>query len=734
MSYVVPSVLVYQQLASNGGVANVTPDLESCIIGPCYNVVEYGSTAADLVRTAATLDDGSPAIIPNRTTNNLDVNLPSQKPGQLVDPDSLIVYLNEAEIETKSSYFQHTLGTNSFTVRNLFMTAAATAGTNQITVAFSGNTIFPNDNITLDGAGPGGAQYQGRVLSRSGAVLTVTPNISTTVSAGQMGRSTFANLNLSTSTLRVEPGDKAVLTDEVGTQMVSTVMSVRSVSNNVDRVILADTTPLTLTLPVTIKFSKVLNNVMVPKLFDGLDNYTTDALVSQGKVRILNFLETAYGTVDYAKVYTEYVALRQDLSTSVLDINNVDEVEGVLGVISDRNPLALAVQLALANTTSRIRAIALKSNDLTGYLDALDLSESTRLHTIVPLTQEESILAAVQQHTEQMSTPENANWRQAIVNTKTPDVTYIGQYNPDLVNNNGGNNTVSLIGSSYTLTSSNSTFVSDGVSPGDTLRITSHTAIPGVTIRSVKILSVVANQQLILDTTQALTGVRFYIERTLSRTQQATHVAAVSSTFSSSRVVHVQPDVCGVIVGGNTKYLPGYYLCAAMSGLTAGLPAQQGLTNIGLAGIADLSRSNFYYTRAQLNTMAEAGTCLLVQEAAGTIPYVRHSLTTDMTVLQYREVQQVRNIDFLSYFFHDILKGFVGRYNITPDTLQIIRTTINSGGKLLQSKKLPKIGPPLLEFTIKTLKQDENNKDHVIVELPVTFPTVMNYIDLYLIV
>ena len=41
MAYVIPSVLVYQQLASNGGVANVTPDLDACIIGPAYNVVSY---------------------------------------------------------------------------------------------------------------------------------------------------------------------------------------------------------------------------------------------------------------------------------------------------------------------------------------------------------------------------------------------------------------------------------------------------------------------------------------------------------------------------------------------------------------------------------------------------------------------------------------------------------------------------------------------------------------------
>src|SRR5438128_561778 len=54
MAYVTPSVLVYQQLETSGGVLNSTPDLHACIIGPCYTEVTYvaGSTDA-LVLTSA---------------------------------------------------------------------------------------------------------------------------------------------------------------------------------------------------------------------------------------------------------------------------------------------------------------------------------------------------------------------------------------------------------------------------------------------------------------------------------------------------------------------------------------------------------------------------------------------------------------------------------------------------------------------------------------------------------
>jgi len=39
MSYIKPSVLVYQELQNAGGVANVTPDLGCTIVGPLYNIV-----------------------------------------------------------------------------------------------------------------------------------------------------------------------------------------------------------------------------------------------------------------------------------------------------------------------------------------------------------------------------------------------------------------------------------------------------------------------------------------------------------------------------------------------------------------------------------------------------------------------------------------------------------------------------------------------------------------------
>jgi len=733
MAYVVPSVLVYQQLTSNGGVANVTPDLDACIIGPCFNLVEYvAGSAAALTLTSATNQAGVAFTLTDNTVNNT-VYLPSQKPGQVVELSSLLVYLNDSRVETKVIRATGTAGSNSVAISAYTGTGNATSGSNVLTVVTSPTNLNVGDVVSIAGAGASGTALSSTILSISGASVTIADTAVTTSGSAAITSSSFNNLNQTSSTLRVEPGDAVVITYG-STVFNTTVMAITSTNNVVTALKTSDVMPVGITTPFTISVRKTYNNLLLPTVLSGHTNYSTANTASAGTVLINPLPVVSYGTVVSGRVHTEYRALRTDLSGSVLDINSIDDQVGVLGEASDRNPLALGVNLALANTVGRIRAIALESDDLTGYLGALDLAENVRLYAITPLTQKVDILAAVQQHVQQLSTPEQASWRMALVNTAIPTVSYIGQFSPDLVNANGGNNTIANGTGSYVLTSSNSQFISDGVVPGDIVNITAiSTGAPAYTTAT--ITSVISNQQVgIAGAPSGATAVSFYVSRNLTRSQQSDAVIAASTTFGSNRIVHVQPDLAGVTIDGVVKYLPGYYICAAMAGLVSGLPAQQGLTNIGLAGIADVKHSNFYFTRAQLNNMAGAGTLLVVQEAAGTIPYIRHSLTTDMTVLQYREVQQVKNIDFLSYYFYDKLKGFVGRYNITPDTLQILRTTINASGKLLQGKTLPKIGAPLLDFQIKTLKQDAANKDHVIIELPVVIPTVMNYIDLYLMI
>jgi hypothetical protein len=875
MAYQLPSVLVYEELASSGGVANTTPDLNACIIGPCYNVLTYDPTSVTtLIATAAlaaatatgsmtagsttlTLTAASPffagdvLLVPGATSagstmqatvvsvsfnvvtldtaagtavTNVTINktgsiadnqvtntfiLPNQLAGQVIDPTTVQVYVNNTQIETLATQFDGVSGVNTITIAPATGTGATTASSDQITGVANAAFFTIGDPITVTGAGASGATLSTTITEIVGETITMAVTASTTVASATVTKAAVSNINSNTSTLRMEAGDAVVLqytnTSDVAATFTTSVVSVVNLTGTIETVTLADVLPAnlsftttlsanaavnatsitltsasgysvgdTIVIPgalagqgtlyatisaistntltispaigyavtagtvtyrqstVTLRTRKVYNNQLLAQTYNSYTNYNDSTVATTGELTIEPQPQLAFGTLITGDVYIAYNALRTDLSGAIQEIASTGDLTGILGTPSPSNPLSLGVQLAMANaTTSSIYAIAVPSADLLGYQTALEMAEGMMLYALTPLTQELDILDLFQEHVDQMSTPQMASWRMALMNTAIPTTQNIGQYNVDNVNTNSGNNTITVISGNYVLTASNATFMSDGVNAGDLVNVVSGTGSPSP-IGTMTVLQVISNQQIAVQASGTAVAVGYYVTRNLTKTQQAAAVAAQSTTWGDSRVVHVQPDLVGITVNGVDTYLPGYYLACCLTGLIAGLPVQQGLTNTAPAGINDVQHSNFYFTRAQMDTMAAAGTCLLAQLAQSSSPYVRHELTTDMTVLEYREIQQVKNIDFLAYYFYGILKGFIGKWNITKDSLNTLRQTIVAGAGLLMGQSLPKLGPPLVSYSITSIAQDTVNLDTVDIVMPVQIPTVMNYINLYL--
>jgi hypothetical protein len=687
---------------ATGAAVTLIPDVGSTTLGfvegDSITIVGAGVAGADLVTTIASITGNSATISPSASTvvtgaavtKNVPANLNSTTNTLRVEAgdDVVVSYVNNASVSTTFTTSVRTVTTSSGlngTITQLELidslpsnvsvstTGTISISTNSLTLA-SATGIAIGDTLTVYGAGAGGAPLTARVQNLVGLVAT-----------------------LSTTAITGASGTLVLKTNHVS-------ISVRKTYNNQQ-------------LPAT-------------KPISGGSNYSTSTVATDGHVVIQANPEVSYGVVVTGDVYIGYRALRQDLSGIVQTINNSDELLGLLGKAESDNPLALGVQIALANTVGRIRAIAIQSNDMAGYMDALDIAEGERLYALVPLTQDESILAILKAHADQMSTPENASWRVAIVNSEVPVEEDVGQYSESYRNTDAGNQ-ITLVGSDYVLVSPTSTFISDGVVPGDTLNVyTGSTQSGAHTIQEV-----VSNQQLIISATGTdISNVEIWVTRSLTKTQSAQRIAAKSETFGDKRVWYIQPDIVGIIIDGVINYLPGYYLCCGLAGMVAGFPVQQGFTNIGVAGIADLKHSNFYFSKADLNTMAESGVMLFVQDTQGGIPYCRHELTTDVSVLEYREALVVKNWDFLSYFYYDKLKGFIGSWNITTDTINTIRQTIIAASELVKSKKLPKIGAPLLGYNIQKLEQNKYNKDNLDVELLISVVYPLNYLNLYLII
>lgn len=302
------------------------------------------------------------------------------------------------------------------------------------------------------------------------------------------------------------------------------------------------------------------------------------------------------------------------------------------------------------------------------------------------------------------------------------------------------------------------TFVASGVAAGDVIQIPTDpnaTITDASTFVSLVVASVLSDQRLKIvnngqdqSTVQnemphgvkriggalvTTTTINYQITRTLTKSQQVTDLIALAQSFRSKRTILVWPDKCDVagVTGGDRQ--PGYYLSCAVGGMTAGLPSQQGFTNLGIAGIAQIYDSNTYFTDAQLTDLSNGGWYVFAQQTPTSLPYTIHQLTTDPATLESGEFSIVKNFDFVSLFFVDILEDFLGQYNVTAETLTLLQSALNTGGELLKLRTIAKIGAPLTAFSITDLGVSPTSGDRVLIYLAVGLPKPLNVIELHLV-
>lgn len=715
MSYVIPSVLVYQILENSSSSTTDSPDLDAILIGPCTNVVDYDPTSStSLINTAAVSATATTA-----TAEAGSYVFTVAAPGEFSVNDTVLISGAGSSAAILSTTIKSISG-NAITTADACITAVTDAVFTKPGTLTNPNTVnsyqLPSQCAGQIPDAASVSVYFSTVDVRSWSGH-VTPSSEASVLTFDTADS---NINSTTSTLKVEVGDVLTLTDGESITFKSVIRAVTTSSGlngNLATVTIVDSIPTDFSGSTIASVTKTYTHQLLGS------EYVDTAELADNIVSIKVAPALNYGTIVSGVVHVAYVALRTDLSSAVQDIDS-NTREGIIGVDDYRNPLSLAARIALSNTTTTVKVLAVSSDDSAGYQEALDLIEDLRVYALVPLTQDQDIIGMFKSHCTGMSTAVNAGWRVCIANTEIPTTKTIGDAD-DVTPNTDAENAITISGVKRILTAPNATFLTDGVAVGDYVQVVKGSAF--------KITTVINNQQVQLESTAAAaTGVEFYVYRKLTKDQQASSVASVSTTWASNRVVHVQPDICGVSVGGVTKRLPGFYLCAAVAGLIAGLPVQQGLTNISVADIVDIKHSNFYFSRTQMNTMAAAGTFLFTQETQDSAPYVRHELTTDVSVLEYKELQKVKNWDYLSYLTHDKIKSFLGTWNITDDTLKTLRQSLVATYEWAKSQKVAKVGAPLTSYSITTLEQNANNADTVDVVVSIKMPSTLNYVNIYL--
>jgi len=175
-------------------------------------------------------------------------------------------------------------------------------------------------------------------------------------------------------------------------------------------------------------------------------------------------------------------------------------------------------------------------------------------------------------------------------------------------------------------------------------------------------------------------------------------------------------------------------VAAALAGLRSGVAPQQGLTNVEVAGFDDVRVSLF--NASQLNVLGGNGVWVVTQDANTGQIYVRQQVTSgDYDVIVDREDSVVTNVDSISFYFLNQLKPFIGRANLTTQTLAMIRTQCDAILNYLRSSQAGElIGGQLISGEIVKVEQNAVFRDRVDIEINLVVPFAINNIDLKLVI
>lgn len=241
-------------------------------------------------------------------------------------------------------------------------------------------------------------------------------------------------------------------------------------------------------------------------------------------------------------------------------------------------------------------------------------------------------------------------------------------------------------------------------------------------------------------------SLRYRVIRELTRDQQVTDLVSVSQSLNSRRAILAWPDtikVAGLVDGSlpnngdgsaaDAASQEGYYMGCVIGGMTAGLPSHQGFSRLGCAGIDQIYNAGDYFTERQLTDISDGGWYVFAQDTPSSLPYSIHQLTTDPSTLESGEYSIVKNFDFVSLFFLDVLEPFLGIWNVNNDTIGFIRQALNTGIDNLKLRRVSKIGAPINSAVVTSVEVSDASADRIEVYVELDLPKPLNVIGLHLV-
>ena len=459
----------------------------------------------------------------------------------------------------------------------------------------------------------------------------------------------------------------------------------------------------------------------------------------------------------YGKTYVTYRAWLADKAHSVFSISDVGDIDDISGTLTPDNPLKWGVYKALSNSnnTPVLYTAVVEPSDADDWDEVLDLTQARDdVHAMVPLTRDPTVLGLYQGHVGAMSTESAGLWRTAWFNLQgIPEIPIVstGSTVPGhtQATTSDGEECLAVfeddpnsVTVEYTLVRNeasgestvNAKFETNGVRPGDIVRtLYDPDGFGNYSYQEFVVDTVLSEQSLLVKTgpDQAIeTAAKIEIWRTLNLTEEATEIAKDAGAYYDRRIMAVWPDE----IESSGTIQAGYYLCAALAGLTSGVLPHQGLTRLGVSSFSDVQRTT-RFSKSQLDTMALSGVWIVMQAPDGNI-FTRQAVTTgNYSDINQREEMLTRNVDSISYRFKDYFEPFIGVTNVTPSMAAVIEAGISTLIVVLQTERFTvNLGGQLIDADLTEFSVHPIFKDRYVAKLEIEVPYALNNLEIHLIV
>jgi len=427
--------------------------------------------------------------------------------------------------------------------------------------------------------------------------------------------------------------------------------------------------------------------------------------------------------------YVEYRAVRS-LPLEVGSITSTSDIPALLGTIDPDNPLAFATLKCWQNANgSEVRFVATRGESQDDFIQAIELIEAEEeVYSLVPLTRDQGIINLFVAHVNEFSSGERTRWRILWVSPAVDEVDLISD------TNSAGDPLFATVaefaGENVQVLATNGKFITDGVQPGDKLKIVEAANAWGEDVfKEYVIDSVITESELRLvfgPANPIVVASRAMVNRTLTPSALAQKYVQIAGGHSSERVYAPLfdrgPD--RAMVGG--VEVSGLFVASAFAGLRSASAPHQPLSNVELQGFDGTNPNPLMFSEANFNTLRDGGIWVVRLDKSGKM-YSERQLSTSTIDLNRKEQSITTNLDSISYYIVSILREFVGKTNITPSNIARAKLTLHGGLEFLASNATTdSLGPQLISSEILKFEQHPTMRDHIIADVGVDGPVPFN--------